>query len=42
VARTISNGRTVWDGQKLTTTRGAGRFIVRKPTHFARHAEVKP
>jgi dihydropyrimidinase len=42
VARTISNGRTVWDGQKLTTTRGAGRFIMRKPTHFARNPEVKP
>ncbi len=42
VARTISNGRTVWDGQKLTTTRGAGRFITRKPAHFARNAEVKP
>ncbi len=42
VARTISGGRTVWDGQKLTTTRGAGRFIARKPTHFARNAEVKP
>jgi dihydropyrimidinase len=42
IARTISNGRTVWDGQKLTTTRGAGRFITRKPTHFARNPEVKP
>ena len=42
VARTISGGRTVWDGHKLTTTRGAGRFIARKPTHFARHPEVKP
>ncbi len=42
VARTISNGRTVWDGRQLTTTRGAGRFITRKPTHFAHHPEVKP
>ena len=42
VARTISKGRTLWDGQKLTTTRGAGRFIARKPTHFAHHAEVRP
>ena len=42
VARTIANGRTLWDGQKLTTTRGAGRFIARKPTHFAHHADVKP
>lgn len=42
VARTIVNGVTVWDGQKLTTTRGAGRFVARKPSHFAQHAEVKP
>jgi dihydropyrimidinase len=42
VARTIAAGRTVWDGRKLTTTRGAGRFIARKPTHFSQHAEVKP
>ncbi len=42
VARTIANGRTVWDGKTLTTTRGAGRFITRKPTHFAHNAEVKP
>jgi len=42
VARTIVAGKTVWDGQKLTTTRGAGRFIARKPTHFAHHPEVKP
>jgi dihydropyrimidinase len=42
VARTISNGRTVWNGNKLTTTRGAGRFIARKPSHFARNPEVKP
>jgi dihydropyrimidinase len=42
VARTIVRGTTVWDGAKLATTRGAGRFITRKPTHFARHAEVRP
>ncbi|TMQ71813.1 MAG: hypothetical protein E6K80_04390 [Candidatus Eisenbacteria bacterium] len=42
VARTIAGGRTVWDGRNLTTTRGAGRFIARKPTHFSQHAEVKP
>lgn len=42
VARTIAGGKTLWDGTKLTTTRGAGRFIARKPTHFAQHAEVKP
>ena len=42
VARTIANGRTIWDGNALTTTRGAGRFVTRKPTHFAHHAGVKP
>ncbi len=42
VARTLSRGVTVWDGTKLTTTRGAGRFITRKPAHFAHHPEVKP
>ncbi len=42
IARTIAAGRTVWDGKNLTTTRGAGRFITRKPTHFSQHAEVKP
>jgi dihydropyrimidinase len=41
VARTIVNGVTVWDGKALATTRGAGRFVARKPTHFARNAEVK-
>jgi dihydropyrimidinase len=38
VARTIAGGRTVWDGKKLTTTRGAGRFIARTPTHFSQRA----
>jgi len=42
VARTIVGGRTIWDGGKLTVTRGAGRFVARKPTHFAHHPEVKP
>ena len=42
VARTIVRGTTVWDGAKLTTMRGAGRFITRKPTHFAHRAEVRP
>jgi dihydropyrimidinase len=41
IARTIAAGRTIWDGAKLTTTRGAGRFIARKPSHFTLHAEVK-
>jgi len=42
VARTIASGVTVWDGRRLTTTRGAGRFVARRPSHFAQHAEVKP
>lgn len=42
VARTIAGGRTLWDGKALTTTRGAGRFVARKPAHFAQHAEVRP
>ena len=42
IARTIAAGRTLWDGQKLTTTRGAGRFIARAPSHFSTHPEVKP
>jgi len=42
VTRTIVAGRTAWDGQKLTTQRGSGRFLTRRPTHFAHHPEVKP
>lgn len=41
VAKTIVNGRVAWDGKTLTTTRGSGRFVTRKPTHFAHHPEVK-
>lgn len=41
VARTIAGGRTLWDGKTLTTTRGAGRLIARKPAHFSQNAEVK-
>jgi len=41
VARTIAGGRTLWDGKTLTTTRGAGRLITRKPAHFTQNAEVK-
>lgn len=41
IARTIAGGRTVWDGGRLTTTRGAGRFIARKPTHFAPDREAR-
>jgi dihydropyrimidinase len=42
VATTIAHGVVVWDGERLTTTRGAGRFIPRTPTHFSHHAEVHP
>jgi dihydropyrimidinase len=42
VARTIANGRTVWDGKQLTTSRGAGRFVARRPSHFSQNPEVKP
>src|SRR5258705_2161936 len=42
VERTIVAGRTVFDGERLTTSRGSGRFIARTPTHFAHHAEMKP
>jgi dihydropyrimidinase len=42
VVRTIVGGRVAYDGGRLLTRRGAGRFVARRPTHFARHAEVKP
>lgn len=35
IARTLVRGQTIWDGTKLTATRGAGRFLARKPSHFA-------
>jgi dihydropyrimidinase len=41
VVTTIVGGRVAYDGQKLMTTRGSGRFIARKATHHAHHAEVK-
>ena len=41
IARTIAGGRTLWDGEKLTTIRGAGRFVAREPGHFPPHADVK-
>jgi len=41
IASTIVAGRVVYDGSKLMTTRGSGRFIARKATHHAHHAEVK-
>uniref|UniRef100_A0A832I4E3 Dihydropyrimidinase n=1 Tax=Eiseniibacteriota bacterium TaxID=2212470 RepID=A0A832I4E3_UNCEI len=42
IAATIVGGAVVWDGARLTPTRGAGRFIARTPSHFAHHAEVRP
>ena len=42
IARTIASGRTVWDGEELTTTRGAGRFIARQAAHFSPRSGVRP
>lgn len=42
IARTIVGGRTVWDGENLTTTRGAGRFVARRASHFPPPIGVKP
>ena len=41
VERTIVGGRVVFENGKLMVERGSGRFIARKPTHFARQPEVK-
>lgn len=41
VATTIVGGRVAWDGTTLMAERGSGRFIARKPTHFAHHPEVR-
>ena len=38
--KTIVGGRVAFDGGRLMAERGAGRFIARKPTHFARRPEV--
>ncbi len=42
IATTLVGGKVAFDGSRLLTQKGAGRFIARKPTHFARHPEVKP
>ena len=42
IARTIAAGRTLWNGETLTTTRGAGRFVARRPTHFPHQHRVQP
>ena len=41
VEKTIVGGRVAFDNGKLMAERGAGRFIARKPTHFAHPPEVK-
>ena len=38
--KTIVGGRIAFDNGKLMAERGAGRFITRKPTHFANRPEV--
>ncbi len=40
VATTIVGGRVAWDGRTLMAEKGSGRFISRKPTHFAHRPEV--
>ena len=42
IARTIAGGRTLWDGRELRATRGTGRFVARRPTHFPLHAAARP
>ena len=42
IARTIAAGRTLGPGEPLRTTRGAGRFVARRPTHFASQAGARP
>jgi dihydropyrimidinase len=39
--QTIVGGRVAFDNGKLMAERGSGRFISRKPTHFANKPEVK-
>jgi len=41
VERTIVGGRVAFENGKLMAEKGSGRFIARKPTHFARQPEVK-
>ena len=41
VERTIVGGRVAFENGKLMAERGAGRFLARKPTHFAHHPEVR-
>jgi dihydropyrimidinase len=41
VERTIVGGRVAFENGKLMAEKGSGRFIARKPTHFAAGAEVQ-
>jgi len=41
VERTIVGGRIAFENGKLMAEKGSGRFIARRPTHFARQPEVK-
>jgi dihydropyrimidinase len=40
IAATIVGGTPVFDGSRLSTRRGAGRFVARRPSHFANPVEV--
>jgi dihydropyrimidinase len=40
IERTIVGGRVAFENGKLMAEKGSGRFIARKPTHFATHAEL--
>ena len=41
IARTIVAGRVAYDGARLMTQRGSGRFVARTPATAAHYAEVK-
>lgn len=41
IVRTIVGGRVAFENGKLMAEKGAGRFISRKPTHFAHKPEVR-
>ncbi len=41
VEKTIVGGRVAFDNGKLMAERGTGRFIARRPTHFAHRPEVR-
>lgn len=42
IEKTLVGGRVAFDGGKLMVERGSGRFLARRPTHFAHRAEVRP